>query len=83
MLIPCIYRILLMKTYSRNFQKASQKTLELTNGTLSGSHIHTTSTGIPVWMPFSEMKEFREYLTQALTRDICAEKEDCDKTLGF
>ena len=63
-------------------QSASNKTLELTNGALSGAHTHTTSTGVEVWMPFPTMKEFEDYLAQAKEKDICVDDEDCN-TLGF
>ena len=59
-------------------QSASNKTLELTNGALSGSHSHPTSTGETVWMPFDTMKEFQDYLAQAKEKDICVSEEDCD-----
>ena len=59
-------------------QSASNKTLELTNGTLSGAHTHTTSTGVEVWMPFPTMKEFEDYLAQAKEKDICVNDEDCN-----
>jgi len=59
-------------------QSASNKTLELTNGALSGSHSHPTSTGEVVWMPFPTMKEFEDYLAQTKERDICVSEEDCD-----
>ena len=63
-------------------QSAAQKTLELTNGALSGAHSQTTSTGVEVWMPFDTKDEFQEYLSQAKARDICVDEEDCN-TLGF
>ena len=63
-------------------QSAAQKTLELTNGALSGVHSQTTSTGVEVWMPFDTKDEFQEYLSQAKARDICVDEEDCN-TLGF
>ena len=59
-------------------QSASNKTLELTNGALSGSHSHPTSTGETVWMPFPTMKEFEDYLTQTKEKDICASEDNCD-----
>ena len=62
-------------------QSASNKTLELTNGALSGSHSHPTSTGKVVWMPFPTMKEFQDYLAQA--KDICVDETDCEDNLKF
>lgn len=64
-----------------NPQSAAQKTLELTNGALSGAHTHSTSTGGEVWMPFDTMEEFQEYLNRG--KDICADEEDCSDKLGF
>ena len=59
-------------------QSASNKTLELTNGALSGSHSHPTSTGETVWMPFPTMKEFEDYLAQTKEKDICVSEDSCD-----
>ena len=65
-----------------NPQSASNKTLEITNGALSGSHSHPTSTGGTVWMPFPTMEEFEDYLAQLKERDICADEEGCN-SLNF
>ena len=59
-------------------QSASNKTLELTNGALSGSHSHPTTTGETVWMPFPTMKEFEDYLAQTKEKDICVSEDNCD-----
>jgi hypothetical protein len=60
---------------------AAQKTLDLTNGSLSGAHTHLTSTGETVWMPFGTMEEFQEYLDRG--KDICDDKDTCDDALDF
>ena len=65
-----------------NPASAAQKTLELTNGALSGIHTRTSSTGTPLWLPFTSSEDFQEYLDQAKEKDICIDEEDCN-TLGF
>tara|TARA_R110002051_G_scaffold1763_1_gene9840 strand:- start:94 stop:1440 length:1347 start_codon:yes stop_codon:yes gene_type:complete len=64
-----------------NPQSAAQKTLELTNGALSGAHTHSTSTGGKVWMPFDTMEEFQKYLDRG--KDICADEDSCSDKLSF
>ena len=64
-----------------NPQSAAHKTLELTNGALSGVHTHSTSTGGKVWMPFPTMEEFQEYLNRE--KDICADEKSCNDKLSF